>query len=429
MNTSYRLGALVIAIVLLIGPSAWAQGPELPDSQGDLTRQGGQQIDEYVQYWLKALAGSTAAKQVIDIRTRLAQGYNRFSGADEFQVAYVDAVATHGKTLLAGQIPDDDLKALKEINFAIAVQRMGKAELRPLADAMIGHGNPAVRHFGWGAYVMLRPLLLTEGGKPQEAMYAAIAGAGAKEADPLVLSELMTVLRLPPEADPSLGIDDDGWRAVQGKFFQALQGNWTLLCKRVKDVDGLMSEAAGSGVAALALYTRNLGDQLDRKAALQMAINMTWCAGKAYDLAWRSALAAQAARDAQAAAKAASGAAGDPAATAQAVAAAAQAKKLADGVGKDPKQLAPMLDHFTLAISANDMLLKQCEQVLSSLAGKPAPGELRIRKALASDKDRGADVRLAVLAWVDELKKQGLASPKDVISPPPTTAPATKPAE
>ena len=85
------------------------------------------------------------------------------------------------------------------------------------------------------------------------------------------------------------------------------------------------------------------------------------------------------------------------------------------------------------AVSANTLLLIQCEELLNQLAGKGEAGDQYIRKPLLRSggaADPGAAVQLGVIKWVDELVKgQGLKRPSDLIKikPKPSPAPTTKP--
>jgi hypothetical protein len=435
MNIPIRLCAAGLVAALLLGPPALAQGPGLniPRSAAEtgLTNEQREQVDTYIAALTKALAAADNAKRVVEIRTLLIRGYNQHGTAAAFQDAYAGSMAVHGKSLLSGQFgPDDPLTSLREINLAISVGRMAQGSLLPLAEAMVLHKNPAVRYFGWNAYALLRAPLMAAGGDDLQAMYATIAKAASQETDPLVLAELMRTLHLPPSPTPGQGVTSEAHQDAQGKFFGILKADWAQLCQRVLAVDGAMSETAAGGVNTARSLAIGLGDQAVRKAAMQMALNMAWSAGKAFDRSLQMMRAAEAAKNAQAGGE---GAADVPAgAEAPEAGAAEKAGQLAQALGTTPEALAAMSDDIEQAVSANALLLKECEEALNVLTGKGEPGERHIRKPLSaagSMGDPGAAVQLGVLKWVDELRKtQGLMHPKDVVPAKPATAPATKPA-
>ena len=435
MNNLIRLCGAGLVAALLWGPAAPAQGPsvDIPRAAAEsgLSAEQRDQVDQYVGELIKALAAAENAKRVVEIRTLLIRGYNVHGTAAAFQEAYADSMAVHGQALLSGQLgPDDALTSLKEINLAISVGRMAQLSLRPLVRAMVVHKNPAVRYFGWNVYALLRAPVLAEGGDAPEAMYATITKAASQESDPLVLAELMRTLHLPPNPGPGQGVTREAHQDAQRKFFGILQGDWMRLCRRVLAVDGGMSEAAAGGVNTARALATGLGDAAVGKAAMQMVLNMAWSAGKAYDESLQMMRAAQAASDAQAAEQEGGGPAGVAAAVEGE--AAAKADQLAQRLGKTPEALAAMSGDIEQALSANTLLLKECEEALNTLTGKGEPGELRIRQPLSASGgmgDPGAAVQLGVLKWVDELRKtHGLKHPKDVVPAPVATAPATKPA-
>jgi len=171
--------------------------------------------------------------------------------------------------------------------------------------------------------------------------------------------------------------------------------------------------------------------------------NMTWSAGKAFDLVL-SAQAAEAARLADKAtdkagetpidenppaAKPAVGNAPQPARKvgkdvktlgSRAVGAASQP---APKVGRDAKTLSSQAAQNEYAVGTITKLLLDCESSLNTLTQR---NESYIAKALvATGRDRAADVRIAVNKWIDELvSKFNIKRPEDVV--PPKAAPAPK---
>jgi len=432
MKTLSWHGAALLAAVLVVGPAAWAEGPEITyppaAAESGLQDSHRQQIDAYVKYWIDALVTADATDRIVSVRRRFLDGYNQYgSKAGEHQDAYAKSVADHGKALLSGKLAADDaLAPLKEVNFAISVRMMSQVSLQPLAEVMITHKNPAVRWFGWNAYAMLRSPVLAFGGRPVRTMYAAMEKALAAETDPHVLSEAMVAFRMSPKPAPGQGVTPEVHSETQEEFLKILGKNWTSLCRKVIAVDGTTSEAASSAVGSLTLIKAGLGDSADTKALLQMALNMAYAGGMAYDRAGQMQAAAQAAQQAVGADVEAEGAGAD----ADALAA---AKKLAAQLGKKLEDVARMKGDFEQVFAANTTLLTSCERALNAFAGRGDPGDQYIRKPLnsrAAVGARGAAVRLGILKWVDELKKSHkLKDPTEMLRAPATAPAATAPAK
>jgi len=146
-----------------------------------------------------------------------------------------------------------------------------------------------------------------------------------------------------------------------------------------------------------------LGEEVSDKVAIQMVANMTWSAGKAYDLALQI---QEAAKAAELARKEDERASIEPSeANLDAARLAGQnAKQLAAKVGKKVDDLASQVSESEYAVSTGRLLLTACERSLNTLTGR---NDSHISKPL---KDRGssdpaASVRIGVMNWVDSLVK------------------------
>ena len=420
MRTLLRCSIAALWVALACGPAALAEGPEItyPASAAESGLQDDhrQQIDAYVKFWTDTLATANTPERIDEARRRLLEGYNKFgSKASEHFYAYAASAAKNGATLLGGKpAPGDPLTALKEINFSISVLRMTQTSLQPLAEAMVTHRNAAVRYFGWQVYSSLRNPILAVGGKPADAFFTALTEAPGKETDPYVLSQMMAVFRMPPQPDPTSGINAVAYSQAQSKSLAILGRNWTGLCLKVMSVDASASEAATMGLGALRLLQAGLGQEADSKRVLQLVANLTYAAGKAFDRALQMQEAAAVAQ----AALAGTEVDADP----------AKAEALAKKFGMTVEKLAAAKGDAELAVSSNSSLLTECEAVLNQLTEKGQPGERRIRRPLGgrgAAADTGAAVMLGVLEWVTELRKSpGIQHPNELLKSPPATAPA-----
>jgi hypothetical protein len=441
MKNSIRLSALGLAVVLGAGVQARAAGPVLnipPAAAASGLREPDRKlVDDYVQFWVKSLVTATDANTVADARKSLSVGYTRYGpGATDFHIAYAISMAAQvRKALGAPMPPPKELAGLKEVNLAISAGRMPQPLLQPLANAMVAHRDPAVRLLGWSAYFQLRAPLLAEGGKSVADMYAVLDKSLASETDGEVLSEMMAMFRMSPAADPNSGVPAAAYRAGQEKAYELLRKNWTRVCRQVMAGEPAAAEAAMTGATAVGLLTTGLGATADKKASLQMMLNLAYAGGNAYDQAALLGEAAAAAREAEAAAKRAAGPAADAAAKAAATKAADKAKDACQKAGVEPAAAIELGGRAEFEQSALAVMLLEAERLLNLFSDKGEPGERWMKVPLTAAKmglgERGANVHSAALNWVNELAKLGLTNPSTLLAPPASApaAPATAPAK
>lgn len=440
MKNSIRLCALGLAVALGAGAQARAAAPALnippAAAQNGLREADRTQITEYVQYWVKSLLGATDPNTVVDARKGLVSGYTRYDAkAVDFHTAYAITMSAQIRKAMATPMPPPrELAGLKEVNLAISIDRMPQPALQPLVNAMVTHRDPAVRMLGWAAYFQLRTPVLAEGGKSVADMYAALDKAAASETEGQVLSEMISMFRMSPTADANSGLPAAAYRAGQEKFYELLRKNWLHLCRQVMTGDPAVAEAAMSGTSALSLLSTGLGAAVDKKASLQMMLNLAYAGGNAFDQAALLSEAVIAARDADAAARKAAGPGADDAAKAAAAKAAAKAKDACQKAGADPLTAAGMGEQVEFEQSALTVLLLEVERLLNQYSDKGEPGERWMKIPLTAAKmglgERGANVHSGALKWVDELTKKGLTDPSTIVKAPvpaATTAPAATP--
>jgi hypothetical protein len=440
MNMPARWFAAGIAVVLAASPAASAAEPviNIPDeaAQGALQDTQRQQIDAYVAYQVDKMANATSQDEVIAARRKLTEIYNRYgSKADEFMSAFGASMAKHGKAMLAGLAADDPLRILKEVNLSLTVKGMGQVTLGPLADVMVSHANPAVRHFGWTVYAAMRGPVMAAGGKAAQAMYDVLSNRLQKETNPQVLAEMVKMFTFRDIAEAGGAITPEAYSDGLSKLFKILETNWVSLCRKVMLADGSVAEAASTAVDAAVRLKGELKGKVADQVAIQLVANMTWSAGKAFDLALGAQAAAEAARQADKttdkagetpidenppAVKPAGGKAPQPARKvgkdaktlgSQAVGATSQP---APKVGRDARTISSQAAQNEFAVGTITKLLLDCESSLNTLTPR---NESYIAKALvATGSDRAADVRIAVNKWIDELVKAvNIKRPEDVV--------------
>ena len=415
MDTLTRLCVVGLAVAGVLAGSAAAQAPSLTDVPATgLTADHQKMIDAYVEHWAKALLAADNAQRVIEIRTILMRGYNFRGDSEEYKDIYAGSMADRLRATLAKPLPaDDKLASLKEVNLAISVNRMSQTSLRALAELMVRHQNPAVRYFGWNVYSVLRPGLLAEGGDGLGALFTTTAKTAEIETDPLVLSQLVRTLYLPPTRPQTVA--QDTYRTAQQKFLAILQAGWNRLCGRVLSMAPGFAETTASGVNAAGALAKALGEDSARKTALQMVLNAAWASGSAFD---RSGQMLAVVADARKIEETGEGDLDD-------------VRKTAEKLGTTLEALMSQTGNLQQTVSTNAVLLKECEETLNALIDKAPPGNRHIRRPLSSgDRKSGAAVQFGVLTWIDALiKSHQLKHPKSLVSAAkPTTAPATKPA-
>jgi hypothetical protein len=441
MNIPARWWAAGIAVVLAATLAASAAEPVIDLSQsaaeGAIQDSQRQQIDKYVAFQIDKMAKATSQDQVVAARGRLTESYNRFgTKAQEFMLAFADSLAGHGKAMLAGLAADDPLRGLKEVNLSLTASRMGQVTLGPLTDVMVSHADPAVRYFGWIAYAAMRGPVVATGGKAAQSMYAVLSARLQKETDPHVLAEMLKMFTFHDIGEAGGGITPAAYADGLARLFKILDANWLGLCRRVMPADGNVAEAASTAVEAVSRIKDELKEKIADPVAIQLVANMTWSAGKAFDLALGIQEAAEAARLADKAAKegvepprpadkagkkAAESPIEDNVTAAKDLA--DKAQQLAQKIGKDANTLGSQAPQSEYAVSAVTKLLLDCE---ASLNAQTQRNETYISKALgATGSDRAAGVRLGVLKWIDDLvAKYNIKRPEDVV--PAKAAPAVK---
>jgi hypothetical protein len=191
-----------------------------------------------------------------------------------------------------------------------------------------------------------------------------------------------------------------------------------------------------TGTAALNLLSTGLGAAVDKKASLQMMLNLAYAGGNAFDQAALLSEAVTAARDADAATRKAAARDADDAAKAAAAKAQAKAKDACQKAGVDVASAADeMGERVEFEQSALTVLLLEVERLLNQFSDKGEPGERWMKIPLTAARmglgERGANVHSGALRWVDDLTKKGLTDPSTILkapAPAPSTAPAATPA-
>jgi len=333
---------------------------------GGLTEQDQQKINAVLSFWAQRIVEADDPKDIIAARKSLVSGYGRYPTSTYFQYAYAGQAAKILTPILteAGK-PDDNLWSLKQVNLAIALSRMSQETIQPALEAMVVHDNPAVRYLGWMGYQAVRTFILSQTPEYAQRMFASLTHAAVEEKEAPVLAAIFSVCNITPIAGASATVSEQVLANARQQAFAVLRTNVRRWCLRVMRSELEVTKAFAKAVIAIQTLSSAMDDEEVKTQALQMLVDVVYCAAKAFD-------------DAQ-------------------------------GQGEISKE--------------NAALLKRTEVALIALSGKRAN---HISGPLNEDDlpDQGAAVRDGVFQWIEDLQEFNVAKPEFA----PTTQPVSLPA-
>ena len=335
-----------------------------------------EQLRARIGYWLEVIRSAAEAKDITDAREELLKDFQRSD-----KVLYRDSFAGLASQLaipLFARLPEG-LKNLREVNLALALSQFPQVTVQPALEDLIVHPNPAVRFLGWRGYRRIRPQVLARppGTQFDQAMYRSMWARAAEESVAPVVSAIFQMIQMPPvRREP---VSAENFPRFQENAFQILKDTWERRCREVLRGDGAMADACRKGTKALEnLEAVFKDDPVKRKAILQMVIDMTWCAARAYDSALRTVN--QAARNQQ------------------------------------------KNEAAQQSLQANSELLRDCEKTLNALTRRDSRHIVRPMSD-PDQLDRGSAVGLGVVEWIKDLQAEGVTNPEPRFSAQPTTQP------
>jgi hypothetical protein len=257
-------------------------------------------------------------------------------------------------------------QACKEINIAIAAQKMPQTSIQDLLEVMVAHPNAGVRFYGWKGYSAAMPVILSQPAKLKTFM-ASLTARAPKERSPQVIAAMVRAMVMVPP--PETAADA---AAPRKQAANILAANWDKWCGAVmvgpsrasgSNDDAEMATAASDMVQSIQMIDRTIGqsDKDVHKDLLQALVDMAVAAARSFENA--------------------------------------------DGKGKTG--------------DADNILLYGCEDALTAVSGRdksPIQTALKDNKAPAFF----ANVKTAAYGWKDDLKSLGVHDP-DI--PTPATAP------
>jgi hypothetical protein len=97
-------------------------------------------------------------------------------------------------------LPTDELKSMKEINYALVISGMTQLTTIDAIDLLVSHPNPGVRFLAWRSYREIRDDAIGAGGANADKLFASLKKRAAIESSPLVASVIVDVLYIKKSA-------------------------------------------------------------------------------------------------------------------------------------------------------------------------------------------------------------------------------------
>ena len=379
MHNKTSISLCIISVFIALGtPAALAQDQiptlDIPSIEltAGLSPKSIQQIDDLLNYHAKAIEtaeGKRKQDYVLAGRDALIAAYNNYSSPQ-----FKNALAKRAFEIIAPLLDRGD--KLQKVNVAIALAEMSAASGQANLQKMIAHPNPAVRYLGWQGYSQARMAIMATGSaEPTEKMLADMAKAVKEEKSSLVMRVVFETINFPPSGPQ--GVSKDKYDRVRREALEVLASNWQNQSNHVRYGDWEMSESFRRATSAIANSWDLLSsDPAQRTKYLQMIIDVAWSSAQAYETAMR-------------------------------------VKERASGLTKD--DASDKIQHNTL-------LLRSCEQALNSitksnrdflartLTDTSIPDRASAPRGGWKDPETGQEY--GVLAWIEELKAEGVTIPK-----------------
>ncbi len=373
---SISLYVVSVCLALLGGPAlAQDQVPTLDIPSIELTAglspASVQQIDDLLGYHAKAISDAEGKQKqafVLAGRDALIAAYNNYES-----IQFKNTVAKRAFDIVGPLLDTGD--DLQKINVAIVLAEMSAASGQANLEKMISHSNDAVRFYGWQGYGQARMAILAAGSaEPTDKMMASMAKAIEQEKSSVVMRVVFESLNFPPSAPE--GVSRDKYDRTRREALKIVASNWQSLSNQVRDGDRELSEGFRRATSAIANSWDLLSlDPAQRTKYLQMIIDVAWSSAQAYEAAMLVA-------------------------------------ERASGLTKDDANE---------KIAANTLLLRSCEQALNAIT-KGNRDYLARTLTDTSIADRASAPRgwkdlttgqeYGLLAWIEELKAEGVTIPK-----------------
>ena len=170
---------------------------------------------------------------------------------------------------------------LMQVNVAMALSQMPYATIQPALVKMVAHPkNAGVRYLGWQGYQAARDLIQRKGKTDIDTMFKSLKARAGKETSPRVLGAMWDMMAM-QGSGPGAATEKMRIRALG-----IMAASWRGPCEKVFAGDVEMAEAVRHGVVAAVEHISATKDKDARRDAVQMIVDVTYCAAKAFGKAF-----------------------------------------------------------------------------------------------------------------------------------------------
>jgi hypothetical protein len=208
MRTIATLQTLIVALVLGALDLSGAHCAEEPDPisitpanlRVRLAPNDIKQIKAHVDYWVSELSTVQNSGDIYTARENLLADYNKYGKNIRYQLEFARLAAASVPPAMQKLPPTDELKSMKEINYALVISGMTQLTTIDAIDLLVSHPNPGVRFLAWRSYREIRDDAIVAGGVNTAKLFASLKKRAAIESSPLVASVIVDVLYIKKSA-------------------------------------------------------------------------------------------------------------------------------------------------------------------------------------------------------------------------------------
>ena len=269
-----------ISLLAAATPLLAQDGPPPLGGEGSIPADA--QIDAWVKYWIDRIITADTDRQIIEARQSLVSGYDRFTDAG-FRYTYAELAASRMTPMFnaLSQIEEDELRAVREINGAMAVAMMDQVSAQLTLQTMVSHPNAGVRYWGWRGLANIRELSLAQGPNTAQGLFAALQQQGAAETSAIVFGVMFETLTLP--VSPPATVSSAIWDQAIDAFGGVLSAGWADWCDQVSTADPSWVNVSAEAVDAMSrLGHFQSNDAPALKQTLHHLLHMMYAAYHAY---------------------------------------------------------------------------------------------------------------------------------------------------
>ena len=265
-------GVVVLSVSVL-----WADPPDVGDPPSQ------EEIQALVSYRLAQIVTANTAEGIGAAADDTIEAFERYDAAlyPDVQFWFAEDAAMLIPTLLA-DLPDDQLRSLREMNIARAAAGIDHLSILAALDDLIVHDSAAVRYYGWIGYGAIRDQALQDWDAPQQ-IYETISQRAAAETSGVVVGAICRLMALP--INRPRDIPEQAYHESTSRFLAILHDNWLAWAGRAPGDDIAWADALTDGVDALTRLTTiadEAGLEWSKDQVLQDLIDAAGAGGYLY---------------------------------------------------------------------------------------------------------------------------------------------------